>query len=254
MMLTAYGPLCTEVYDITKPIGGHYPDVPYYIRHLSKLGGRILEAAVGTGRLFIPLLEAGLNVEGIDPSQEMLACCQRHCAQRDLKPVLHHGAMENLDLSGKFNAIVVSYGSFMLLEKRSAAIATLQAFARHLEPQGQIFIDLELPVEDFKTQGQVRHRDPVECTDGSIILVQSTSRIDWLEQLNISLLRYEKWFDGKLVATELQRLPLHWFGRDEFIMCLQENGYQDIAVCANYTDNLKPSDYKDTMCFSAAVA
>ncbi len=134
-MLTAYGPLCTEVYEITKPIGGHYPDVPYYIRHLSKLGGRILEAAVGTGRLLIPLLEAGINVEGIDTSQEMLACCHRHCAHRGLKPVLHHGAMENLDLPGKFNAIVVSYGSFMLLEKRSAAVATLQAFARHLEPQ-----------------------------------------------------------------------------------------------------------------------
>jgi hypothetical protein len=62
--ITTYGSLCAEVYDITKPIGGQYPDVPYYIRHLSKIGGRILEPAVGTGRLLIPLLEAGLHVEG----------------------------------------------------------------------------------------------------------------------------------------------------------------------------------------------
>jgi len=46
-MITTYGSLCAEVYDITKPIGGQYPDVSYYIRHLSKIGGRILEAAVG---------------------------------------------------------------------------------------------------------------------------------------------------------------------------------------------------------------
>ncbi len=45
-MITTYGSLCAEVYDITKPIGGQYPDVPYYIRHLSKIGGRILEPAV----------------------------------------------------------------------------------------------------------------------------------------------------------------------------------------------------------------
>ncbi|MBD2534993.1 class I SAM-dependent methyltransferase [Nostoc flagelliforme FACHB-838] len=78
MTLTKYGALCTEVYDISKPIGGQYPDVPYYIKHLSKIGGRILEVMVGTGRLLIPLLEAGLNVEGIDASPDMLACCRKH--------------------------------------------------------------------------------------------------------------------------------------------------------------------------------
>jgi SAM-dependent methyltransferase len=254
MALTAYGPLCTEVYDITKPIGGEYPDVPYYIKHLSKIGGRILEAMVGTGRLLIPLLEADLNVEGIDSSEDMLASCRQHCAQRGLTPVLHDGSVENLDLSGKFKAIVVSFGSFMLLEKRNAAIAALQAFARHLEPQGRIFIDLELPIEDFKTENILRQRSPIECPDGSIILMQITSRIDWLNQLNMSVIRYEKWKNGELIATELQWLPLHWFGRDEFIMCLQENGYKDINLCANYIDGQQPSSHKDTLCFSAVLA
>ncbi|MBW4626294.1 MAG: class I SAM-dependent methyltransferase [Brasilonema octagenarum HA4186-MV1] len=254
MTLTTYGSLCTEVYDITKPIDGKYPDVPYYIKHLSKIGGRILEAMVGTGRLLIPLLEADLNVEGIDSSEDMLACCHRHCTQKGLKPVLHHGSVENLDLPGKFKAIIVSFGSFMLLEKRNAAVAALQAFARHLEPQGRIFIDLELPIEDFKTENIVRQRSPIECPDGSTILLQITSDIDWLNQLNMSVIRYEKWKDGELIATELQRLPLHWFGRDEFIICLQENGYKDITLCANYTDGLQPSCHKDTLCFCAALA
>ncbi len=253
MRSTIYGPLCTEAYDITKPIGGEYPDVPYYIKHLSQIGGRILEAMVGTGRLLIPLLEAGLNVEGIDTSADMLSICRKHCAARGVNPALYEGSVENLHLTGKFNAIAVSFGSFMLLE-RTAAIATLQAFARHLEPHGRIFIDLELPIEDFKTENFVKQRSPITCPDGSIILLQSTSRIDWLNQLNTTVIRYEKWKDTKLVATELQDFPLHWFGRDEFIMCLQENGYKDITLCANYTDGLQPTSYKDTLCFSAVLA
>jgi hypothetical protein len=36
MTLDLYGSLCTEAYDATKPIGGNYPDVSYYIQHLSK--------------------------------------------------------------------------------------------------------------------------------------------------------------------------------------------------------------------------
>lgn len=254
MTLTAYGPLCTEVYEITKPIDRDYPDVPYYIRHLSSIGGRILEAMVGTGRLLIPLLEAGINVEGIDSSPDMLAVCRKHCTGRNLNPVLYQGCVANLDIPGKYSAIAVSFGSFMLLEKRTAAVAALQAFARHLEPQGRIFIDLELPIEDFKTENIVKQRLPIDCPDGSTILLQSTSRIDWLNQLNTTVIRYEKWKEGKLVATELQNLSLHWFGRDEFIMCLRESGYKDITISANYTDGLEPSSYKDILCFSAVLA
>ncbi|MEH2331464.1 hypothetical protein [Nostoc sp.] len=100
----------------------------------------------------------------------------------------------------------------MLLEKRTAAVSALQAFARHLEPQGRIFIDLELPIEDFKIENIVKQQSLIDCPDGSTILLQFTSSIDWLNQLNTTVIRYEKWKDGKLVATELQNLPLHWFG------------------------------------------
>lgn len=254
MTLTTYGSLCTEVYNLTKPIHGHYPDVPYYIKHLDKIGGRILEVMVGTGRLLIPLLEAGFNVEGIDASPDMLASCRKHCVEKGLEPVLYEGDVENLEVPGKYSAIVVSFGSFMLLEKRSAAIAAMQAFARHLEPQGRIFIDLELPVEDSQMENIVRQCLPIDCADGATILMQTSFRINWLEQLKVILIRYEKWKDGFLLATELQRLPLHWFGRDEFISCLQENGYTDITLCANYTNDLQPSSHKDTLCFSAVFA
>ncbi|BDA69361.1 methyltransferase [Calothrix sp. PCC 7716] len=208
---------------------------------------------VGTGRLLIPLLEAGLQVEGVDVSPDMLASCRSHCTARGLSPVLYQANVEDLDLPSKYNAIVVSFGSFMLLEKRSAAVAALQAFARHLEPQGRIFIDLELPVEDFKTENIIKQSLPIECADGSIILMQTYCNISFLSQLNLTFIRYEKWKDGKLVATELQRLPLHWFGRDEFILFLEQNGYKDITLSANYIDDLQPSSHTDTMCFSATI-
>ena len=93
-----YGSLCSELYDLTKPVGGHYPDVPYYLKRLAGLGGRILEAAVGTGRLLVPLLRAGLQVEGIDDSPEMLGYCRRNCTAAGLKPTLYCGALETMDL------------------------------------------------------------------------------------------------------------------------------------------------------------
>lgn len=253
MTLTLYRNLCTEVYEITKPVGANYPDVAYFVQHLSKINGRILEAMVGTGRLLIPLLEAGLNVEGIDASPDMLAACKHNCATRGLNPILYEGSIENLNVPGKFSAIVVTLGSFMLLGNRTAAIAALQAFAKHLEPNGRIFIDLALPV-GFKTENTVKQREPVKCLDDSVIVMQTSSWINWIEQIEHTLIRYEKWKDGKLIDTELQHLPLHWFGREEFVMCLREHGYVDVTLCANYKDGLEPSSYDDQLCFSATLA
>jgi len=241
------------VYELTKPVGGKYSDVPYFIQHLSKIGGRILEGMVGTGRLLVPLLESGLHVEGIDTSPDMLAACKQNCAARGLNPVLYQGSVENLNVSGKFSAIVVTLGSFMLLGSRTAAIAALQGFSRHLEPNGQIFIDLELPVGSFKTENTVKQRKPIKCLDDSMIVMQTSSWIDWMEQIEHTLIRHEKWKGGKLIDTELQHLPLHWFGREEFIMCLREHGYSDITLCANYTDGLEPGSYNDQLCFSATL-
>jgi SAM-dependent methyltransferase len=254
MTLTTYGKLCTEVYEITKPIGGAYPDVPYLIQHLSPIGGRILEGMVGSGRLLIPLLEAGLQVEGIDNSSEMLAACQRNCAVRGVKPTLYQGSLETLDVPGKFSAIVVSFGSFMLLGNRASAIATLQAFARHLEPNGRIFIDLAIPVESYKTEHLTRQSAPIVCPDGSAIVMQTSSWIDWINQVEHTLIRYEKWQDGALLETELQHLPLHWFGRDEFILCLQANGFKDMTLCANYVHGSTPKSHQDQLCFAATLA
>lgn len=171
-----------------------------------------------------------------------------------VNPILYEGSIENLNIPGKFSAIVVTLGSFMLLGNRIAAIATLQAFAKHLEPNGRIFIDLALPVSSFKTENTVRQKEPIQCLDNSVIMIQTSSWIDWIKQVEHTLIRYEKWKDGKMIDTKLQHLPLHWFGQEEFMMCLREHKYTNITLCANYRDELEPGSDRDQLCFSATLA
>jgi SAM-dependent methyltransferase len=66
-----YGTLASEIYELDKPIGHSFGDTEYYTRLLGAVRGKILEPAAGTGRILIPLLEAGLDVEGLDTSPEM---------------------------------------------------------------------------------------------------------------------------------------------------------------------------------------
>jgi SAM-dependent methyltransferase len=91
-----YGRLATEVYELDKPVGRSFGALEYYARQLAGVTGRILEPATGTGRVLIPLLEAGFAVEGLDTSPEMLAVCRQHCRDRGLDPVLREADMTAL--------------------------------------------------------------------------------------------------------------------------------------------------------------
>ena len=71
-----YGRLVAEVYELDKPVGSSFPGLEHYTRQLAGVTGRILEPATGTGRVLVPLLEAGFAVEGLDSSPDMLAVCR----------------------------------------------------------------------------------------------------------------------------------------------------------------------------------
>jgi hypothetical protein len=54
-----YGKLASLAYQLDKPIGTSFGDVEFYQGLLSGVTGELLEPAVGTGRMLIPLLEQG---------------------------------------------------------------------------------------------------------------------------------------------------------------------------------------------------
>ncbi|GIP44618.1 hypothetical protein J45TS6_30770 [Paenibacillus sp. J45TS6] len=67
-----------------------------------------------------------------------------------------------------------------------------------------------------------------------IILEERRTEVNILEQRIVSLLKYEKWKEGNLIQTELQRLPLSWYGNYEFDCLLDRLGYEEIIKSANY--------------------
>lgn len=107
-----YGQLATEVYELDKPVGRSFPGLDYYARQVAGITGRILEPACGTGRVLVPLLEAGLAVEGLDTSPQ---------------------------------AVIIPAGSIMLLDGQDAAPRALAAFRAALVPGGRLILDVDVP-------------------------------------------------------------------------------------------------------------
>ena len=129
-----YGTLATEIYEIDKPIGRSFGDVEYYADLLAGASGRILEPAVGTGRILIPLLEAGHDVEGLDTSPQMLAVCRQHCRDRGLDPALREADMTIHVRLAAYEAVIIPAGSIVLLDGRKATLQALMWPGGKLSP------------------------------------------------------------------------------------------------------------------------
>ncbi|WII35211.1 class I SAM-dependent methyltransferase [Paenibacillus thiaminolyticus] len=250
-MFSYYSNLCTEVYDLTKPVGHSVGgDIEYYLDRLQSCSGRILEAAVGSGRMLIPLLEAGLVVDGIDYSPAMLASCQKRCEERNVKPMLYEGELQNFALPHKYDAIIIPTGSFCLIDNREDSINALKCFYEHLNPGGRVIIDLILPERmEIGTISTSTFTFP----SGDVITVEDKLvEFNMIHQYSVSYLKYEKWREGALIQSEMQRFALRWYGNEEFKLVLESIGFSDIVCSTDYVYGKQPADGSQIFTFEAA--
>jgi SAM-dependent methyltransferase len=232
-----YGTLATEVYELDKPVGRPSADVGYYTGLLADVSGPILEPAAGTGRILIPLLEAGHEVEGIDSSPQMLACCRQHCHDRGLDPVLREADMTVFVQLAAYEAVIIPAGSIALLDGRKATLQALTCFRESLVPGGRLFVDVPATPGPAAGSAALRHwqRDPYLWT-----LQTVHTEHDPGAGQTTRFLRYDKWQDGTLRATELQTFRLQHWATQEFAGLLAEAGFTSTHVTADYHDTSPP--------------
>lgn len=248
-MLGYYSSLSSEVYDLDKPIGSSFGDIEYYLERLASCKGRILEPATGTGRMLVPLLEKGHQVDGFDISEEMLEVCRTNCEERGLAPNLFNAKMESFSIEARYAAIVIPTGTFLLLHERENSLQALRNFYGHLETEGRLIVDLHVPsnIQLEKTLTRTW-----QAVNGDTLTVESKKiEVDWIQQYFVSQGRYERWRDGRLVETELERYPMRWYGVEEFKAILEKVGFNDISISAGYQFGQYPKNADSIITFEA---
>jgi len=244
-----YGPLATEVYELDKPVGYPFADVEYYTGLLAEVSGPILEPATGTGRVLIPLLEAGHQVEGLDSSPQMLACCRQHCRDRGLDPVLREGDMTIYVRLAAYEAVIIPAGSIALLDGRKATLQALACFRDSLVPGGRLLVDVPA------RRPAAGHEGMRYWQRGSHLWTLHTLHTEYepAASQTTRFLRYDKWQDGTLCMTELQTFRLQHWSCQEFADLLAEAGFTHILVTADYQDACTAGTASDFWTFNATA-
>jgi SAM-dependent methyltransferase len=129
-------------------------DLGLYLALAARTGGPILELAVGSGRIAVPLARAGYEVTAVDIDPAMLARLRHRLeetatAEPEVAARVHlvERDLVGLDIPGspRFGLAVLALNSILLLDSREKQRAALETMARHLAPGGVAVVDVWLP-------------------------------------------------------------------------------------------------------------
>jgi SAM-dependent methyltransferase len=115
-------------------------------------GGRVLELAIGTGRIALGLADRGLEVHGIDASDAMLARL-RDKPGGDAIPVTI-GDFADVAVDGRFDLVFVAFNTFFALTTQHDQVRCFDNVARHLTDDGVFVIEAFVPDPGRFDRGQ----------------------------------------------------------------------------------------------------
>jgi SAM-dependent methyltransferase len=117
---------------------GMTDDVDFYVEVASEADGPVIELAVGTGRISIPIgLRTGRAVVGIDSSPAMLEIARENAADAGVEIDLREGDMRDLDLVEASDLVICPYRALLHLPTWSDRRRVFERVARALRPGGR---------------------------------------------------------------------------------------------------------------------
>ena len=238
------------------------PEIEYYRRHVER-GQPALDLACGSGRLLLPYLRAGLDVEGCDVSEDMVALCRASARSEGLDATVHTQPKHELDLSRRYRTIVMC-GGLGVGSTRGEDVAAFDRVYEHLEPGGTFVLDHEVPYADgngwelWTSTGrsslpEARRPEGRRDVGGDGTEYELRSRVldvDPLEQRMTLEMSARMWTGGELLAEEEHQMALSFYFRDEIVMMLQRAGFVDVTARAAITD-AGPTAADDVLVYTA---
>lgn len=230
-------------------------EIPYFQAAIDRSGQPVLDVGCGAGRLLLPYLRAGIDIDGCDVSADMIEACRRKAAGEGLQPNLYVQPMHLLDLPRSYRTIFVC-GSFGLGSDRERDTQALTRFREHLERGGTLLIDIEVPYADphqWRNWLQKNRSALPEAStpatrrraakDGSeYALASRLVSVDPLEQRVTMAITAERWNGDESEADEERLLHISMYFKNEMLMMLERAGFTEVTVHGEHEERSPTSD------------
>ena len=221
----------SDLYDLEYD---HDYDLPLWLALAGREEGPMVEWGAGTGRLAVPLAEAGFDVTAVEVSKGML---EKGREKSDAVEWVH-GDMRDATLGRRYGLSVCAFNSFLCLLGVNDALSFLRNAREHLAPGGLFGIEVSAfaPEElcDDPGGAAARHDFSRELPQGRLERF-SVSRYDAASQLLRMRLFYELYdAAGSLENRRAHGLIIRIVGRAELELMLRLAGFEVEAVYGGF--------------------
>jgi len=186
-------------------------DVELYVEEAHAAGGPVVELAVGTGRIAIPVAKAGVRVIGVDQSPEMLAVARTYAESEGVSDLveLRLGDMREPPVDERVSLVTIPFRSLLHMPDDVEKLRVLRAAFALLEPGGRLVFDVFAPsAEDIaETHGRWVERE-----------AGIFERADWDEDARTLRLSVRS---GDAAVS----FDLHWLGAAEWESLIARAGF-----------------------------
>lgn len=223
-------------------------DIPFLLGLAAGVAGPVLEIGCGSGRLLVPLADAGFTVVGVDSSAEMLSRAEARLAtalaavRGRVRLVAADVRHLSLPPEEKFGLIVFGYNTFMHLDE-AAAGAVLKRLRPLLRPGGRLLLDVANPMmlslaaddPDFVLEDTLF--DPVssetirQYTAYEAVPAEQAVEVTWV---------YERGEESPADEPERLRANLryHYLYPHQYDLLLTLTGFRLLALYGDYNESL----------------
>lgn len=215
-------------------------DIDFYVQAGVKARGPVLELGCGTGRIALPLTQAGCTVVGIDSSLPMLQQMKRKADQLESREkrrlLISCMNMASLAFDSEFALILCPYSAISYLLDETDIENCLNDVRRCLMRSGRFILDIFVPRPDLLCLPDklVIFDYRREIADGLFLERRKTIEKDLPARTNRITRYYRLIGHGGLVLEEFSTLEtIRYYFQTELKLLLQSHGFE---VLGEYGD------------------
>jgi SAM-dependent methyltransferase len=221
-------------------------DVEWYRRKAMESGGPVLELGAGTGRVTIPIAEAGIRVTALDVDAAMIERLRekagRLSGETQRRITVRAGDMRTFALDEQYALVIIPFRAFLHNITRDDQLAVLKRVHAHLRPGGEVALNVFHPSLEYMAQhagplaGVWRWRQTLKRPDGGLMVYSDATRYDTVHRRLESLLRTEEFdADGALVATHMMHLELAYLYPSDITGLMAEAGFEPPRIYGDFS-------------------
>ena len=225
-----------ELYDIL--CQGLDYGIDFYVGLAREAKGPVLEIACGTGRVLIPVLQAGADADGLDLFPPMLETARRKAAARGFSPYLQQGDMADFQMPRHYALATIPFNAFCHMLTTDDQIRCLTCIRRHLLPGGLLAFDggfpsvqwIGAPQDRRELEGETKHP-----RTGQTIRCYDTRSFDRVAQIQRSINEVEvNEPDGTTRIIHRSEFRVRWTYKAEMELLLRAAGFARYEICGGF--------------------